>query len=120
MDNGLLDDLSHEVVTIFKNAVNLTQDKQYILHFICHLTEYTVECKSNDKAASGADKFMKNAKAYNKFLQKHELPCEITSDLATLLSRIWFLKANSAWRQPPVAPPVPVMSLSETNAARTA
>lgn len=105
LDNFLVG-LPNQLVTNLKNAVNLTPDKKYILNFIHHLTEYTVECKSNNKAASGADKSMNISKAYSKFLQEHKLPCEITSDLAVLLGRLWFLKANSAWGccQPPIDP----------------
>lgn len=109
--NGLLDDLlddllnglSHELIAKFKHAVT-PQHKGYIVVFAYYLDIYIEECRKN-KAANTANKCMSHTEAYSKFLREHSLPRDITDDLATLLGRVWFSKANSVWGQPLIDPP---------------
>ena len=103
------------------NATNPPPLVIYLTKLTHDLAKYNEVCRNEEKDADGAVKMFKHARAYEEFLTVHGLPpCDPMDDMARQLTKFWTSEANNAWGQPPVAPPVPVMSLSETNAARTA
>ena len=115
-------DLLEKLISMLGETMQLTPPLVIYLTKLTHdLAKYNEVCRNEEKDADGAVKMFKHARAYEEFLTVHGLPpCDPMDDMARQLTKFWTSEANNAWGQPPVAPPVPVMSLSETNAARTA